>query len=171
MSTYIKISYKTKSTNQALLKCIMYIGKYYGKNDADLLKSGITYLSKKIGNASKRSIKFMIYSDNIKNSKMRQWRFKKNSYEQVYRYIIDRLINKNIGKRDEAVILLHDLYLENNSDHSIDKVFSDILVLEQKDLLSWSIDKPQYLNNQKNIERILKTFDECDIKYSKNLIK
>lgn len=166
MSTYLKISYKTQNTNQALMKCVMYIGKYYGKNNYDLLDGGITYLSKKIGNASKRSIKFMIYSDRIKNSQMRQWRFKKNSYERVYKYIISRLLNKKAGNQEEALKLLHNLYIETNSKFAINNTFSDILVLEQKDLLSWSVDKQQYINGKKYIEKILKAFDECDAKYS-----
>lgn len=148
----------------------MYIGKYYGKKDDNYLDSGISYISHKIRSASKRSIKFMISSTEIKNSEMRMWRFNKYSYNRIYRFIIMKLLNHKIGDYNEAIQLLHDLYISNKcNDNGIEKIFSDILVSEQKNILIWSCDKPQYANNQSYIIKIINHFMECDQKYNYHL--
>lgn len=169
MLRYIKISYQTHSTNQALMKCIMYIGKYYGKNKLDELEEGIAYLAKKVKGASKCSIKFMIYSKKIDKSQMREWRFKKKSYDRVYRYIINRLLNNKNGNREEALELLHGLYIEYVNNYGIRKQFSELLVREQKELLSWAIDKTQYQKYKDDIKKIIQAYDECDKKYNQYL--
>lgn len=164
MSSYVKISYRTKGGNTELKKCIMFIGKFYGKNNTDLVKSGIEFLAKKVKGASKRSVKFMIYPKSIKNSESKQWNFKKCSYDRVYRFIIYKMLQKS-DHRQEGLELLHSLYIELiQNQNNISKVVSDILVLEQKDLLEFAIDKPQYASSQKVIKKILACYEECDIR-------
>lgn len=169
MSSYIKISYPTNPTNQALMRCVMYIGEYYGKNKKDKLDEGITYLAKKVKGASKRSIRFMIYSQKVNQSQMRCWRFKKNSFYRAYEYIINRLLNKKIGDRELALQLLHDLYIEQIKKWEIEKNFSDILLYQQMEALEWAIDKQQYKKWQGHIDKIIKECKASDIKYRKYL--
>lgn len=169
MSSYVKISYETNGDNPALKKCIIFIGKYYGKDTDDLFKSGKTFLSKKVGHASKTSIHKMVYSKKIKNSKTRQWSFKKRSYAGVYRYIIYRMLHTN-DHRDEAKSLLHDLFIELKAHNDETKyIISDILVSEQKDLLTFAIDKPQYESDLKYIDKILDEYEYCDNTYRRYL--
>lgn len=169
MSSYIKISYETNGYNVALKKCIMFIGKYYGKNNNDLFKSGKIFLSKRVGHASKTSIHKMVYSKKIKNSNARQWSFKKRSYAEVYRYIIYRMLHTD-EHRAEALSLLHDLYIElKNRNNETKYIISDILVCEQKDLLKFAIDKPQYESNFKYIDIILNEYEYCDDTYQRYL--
>lgn len=168
MSVYFKISYKTKNVNSALKECIMYIGKYYGKNKEgdDLYKSGKCFLSKKVKGASKISINRMVYPKSIKCSKMKEWRFKKCSYERTYRYIIYIML-KNEKYKENAMDLLHNLYLELFlNDNNMYKALSNILVLDQKNALLFASDKPQYKSDQKFINNVLKCFDECDKIYA-----
>lgn len=169
MSSYVKISYETTGNNIALKKCIMFIGKYYGKNTNDLFKSGKAFLSKKVSHASKTSIHKMVYSKKIRNSNARQWSFKKRSYADVYRYIIYRMLHTD-EHRDEALSLLHDLFIELKAhNNEIKYIISDVLVSEQKDLLKFAIDKPQYESDLKYIDKILDEYDYCDDTYNRYL--
>ncbi len=169
MSSYVKISYETNENNVALKKCIMFIGKYYGKNTNDLFKSGKAFLSKKVGHASKASINKMVYSKKIKNSNARLWSFKKRSYIDVYRYILYRMLYTD-EHRLEAVSLIHSLFMELKSHNNETKyIISDILVSEQKDLLRFAIDKPQYESELKYIDKILDEYKHCDDTYKKYL--
>ena len=165
MFNYINISYPTKTTNQALFKCIMYIGKYYGNNENDIFDSGVTYISKKVKGATKRSVRFMVFPKSIKKRKAKQWKFKKKAYDRCYRYIINRLLNKKEGNREEAIELLHNLFREENVWGDYSKCISDILVFEQKELLRWAVDKSQYEEYKNDIDCILNTYKECDEKY------
>lgn len=170
MSSYVKISYETTENNIALKKCIMFIGKYYEKNSYDLFKSGKSFLSKKVGHASKTSIHKMVYSKKIRNSNARQWSFKKRSYADVYRYIIYRMLHTD-EHRDEALSLLHDLFIELKAhNNEIKYIISDILVSEQKDLLKFAIDKPQYESDLKYMDKILDEYKYCDDTYKRYLI-
>ena len=166
MSSYIKISYPTSDVNYALKECIMYIGKKYGKNNKDYLKSGIAYLGKKVKGASNRAIRFMIFSKKINGSESKQWCFKKNSYRKVYRYIIYRLLKEDKEGREKALNLLQNLYLQEKSiDSMINKKFSDILVLQQKEALIYAVDKLQFRNDKEVIEKILQCYNKCDVMY------
>lgn len=170
MSSYVKISYETNGNNIALKKCIMFIGKYYGKNTNDLFKSGKAFLSKKVNHASKTSIHKMVYSKKIINSKARQWSFKKRSYVDVYRYIIYRMLHTD-EHRAEALSLLHNLFIELKShNNEIKYIISDILVPEQKNLLKFAIDKPQYKPDLKYIDKILEEYEYCDNTYKRYLV-
>lgn len=170
MSSYVKISYETTGNNIALKKCIMFIGKYFGKNSNDLFKSGKSFLSQKVCHASKTSIHKMVYSKKIRNSNARQWSFKKRSYTSVYRYIIYRMLHTD-EHRDEALSLLHDLFIELKAhNNEIQYIISDILVSEQKDLLKFAIDKPQYESDLKYIGKILNEYEYCDDTCKKYLI-
>ena len=68
MLGYVKICYKTKEVNTPLKKCIMYIGKHYGKDNSNLFESGVTYLAKHVKGASKTSIRKMVYPNTVKGS-------------------------------------------------------------------------------------------------------
>lgn len=169
MSSYIKISYETNGNNIALKKCIMFIGKYYGKDMNDLFKSGKAFLSKKVGHASKISIHKMVYPKKIKNSNARQWEFKKRSYADIYRYIIYRMLHTD-EHREEALSLLHNLFIELKANNNLAKyIISDILVSEQKDLLNFAIDKPQYESDSEYIDKILNEYEYCDNIYGRYL--
>lgn len=170
MSSYVKISYEITGNNITLKKCIMFIGKYYGKNTNDLFKSGKAFLSKKVNHTSKTSIHKMVYSKKIKNSNARQWSFKKRSYANVYRYIIYLMLHTD-KNRDKALSLLHDLFIElKEHNNEIKYIISDILVSEQKDLLKFAIDKPQYESDSKYIDKILDEYEYCDDTYKRYLI-
>lgn len=165
MSSYIKISYETKGNNIALKECIAFIGRYYGKKMNDPFKSGVMFLSKKVVHASTTSIYKMVYSKKIKNSDARQWSFKKRSYADVYRYIIYRMLHAS-EHRAEALSLLHGLFMDLKTHNREAKyIVSDILVPEQKDLLKFAIDKPQYESNLKHIDKILREYAYCDDAY------
>jgi hypothetical protein len=162
MIGYVKISYKTKRTNESLKRCIMYIGKYYGKDDSNLYKSGKVFLAKKVKGASRTSINRMVYPKNIKNSEMKQWLFKKRSYEKAYRYIIFIMLQSSVH-RDEALNLLQSLYMElRGTDANIEKILSNILVPEQVDALSFAKNKYQYEGYQDEIQKILETYNNCN---------
>ena len=170
MSSYVKISYETKGSNVALKKCIMFIGKHYEKNNNDLFKSGKAFLSKKVKHTSKTSIHKMVYSKKIKNSNARQWAFKKRSYIDVYRYIIYCMLHTD-DHREEALSLLRDLFIELKAHNEETKyIISDILVCEQKNLLTFAIDKPQYESDLKYIDKILNGYEYCDDVYKRYLI-
>lgn len=164
MSSYVKISYKSKNTNIALKKCIEYIGLHYGNNKKydTLYKSGKTYLAKKVRGATKTSVNNMVCSKNIKNSQMKEWKFKKCSYDRTYRYIIYIMLKKDDNK-DETLSLLRNLYLELKENNSMMlNILSDILVFEQKDMLDFAIKQPQYESSKKVIDKILKEYEKCD---------
>lgn len=168
MPWYVKISYRSNGSNQALIKAISYIGKYYYHHTDNYYKDGITYLAKKVRGASKRSIKLMINQRKIKNnSYVRQWCFKYRVYRRVYRYILQCLVNGKYGDKEEAKEILHSLYFElKKRNCDIKNEISDIIVSEEKEILGWAIDKSQYKIYQKEIEAILNTFKECDDKFS-----
>ena len=162
MLNYLNISYKTQPYNKALKKCIMFIGKYYGKNNGNLYKSGVNYLAKKVRGATRNSVNYMVYPKSIKNSTMKQWKFKKNAYTRTYRYILYKMSKDQINQ-EEARSLLKQLFLEIRNDPDVSKLLSDVLVLEQKRLLLFAVDKPQY--NKKSVINILDCYSECDSKY------
>lgn len=170
MSVYLKISYKTKSENIALKECIMHIGKLYGNNRYNsLYKAGKALIAKKVPGATKTSINYMVYPKKIKNKDMKQWRFKKRSYERTYRYIIYIMLHKSENK-EESLSLLHNLYLELlQTNKTLSKTLSNILVSEQKDILLFALDKPQYKRWQEQIDNILNEYKECDKNY--NILK
>lgn len=164
MSSYVKISYKTKNINLALKDCIEYIGKYYGNNKRynNTYKSGKAFLAKKVRGASKTSINYMVYPKKIKNSEMKQWKFKYNSYERTYRYIVYKMLHKKEIK-EESILLLHNLYLELiRNGNSTPKILSNILVYEQKDALLFARNKPQYEQYKEEIKKILNCYNKCD---------
>ena len=166
MSSYLKISYITTKTNQALMKCIMYIGKYYGDNNTYDLHYGIKYLARNC-RTSRVSVRKMIYATNVRGQKAKQWSFKKRTYSRVYRYIINRVLNSKVGNREEALLLLHNLYVEaKTQDTNVVKNISDALVLQQKKMLNWASDKSQYTKEWDIINKILEVYGECDGKYS-----
>lgn len=170
MTKYVKISYKTQRTNEALKKCIEYIGKYYGKNQNNLYKSGKKVLAKKVKGASKTSVHKMVYSKKIRNSEMRQWEFKKRAYERLYRTIFKMMLQLD-KNQDEAKRLLHDLCVEacrNNRD--VNRTLSDTVVREQKKLLHFAIDKPQYSVFQDEVKKILAEYEKCDATYNVDFI-
>lgn len=47
MPYYVKISHIAKGSNQELIKCISYIGKYYYCHTGDYYKDGVAYLKRK----------------------------------------------------------------------------------------------------------------------------
>lgn len=166
MSSYLKISYITTKTNQALMKCIMYIGKYYGDNSTYDLYYGIKYLARNC-RTSRVSVRKMIYATDIRGQKAKQWSFKKRTYSRVYRYILDRVLNSKVGNREEALLLLHDLYVEaKTQDVSVVKDISNALVLQQKKMLNWASDKSEYAKERDVINKILETYEKCDGEYS-----
>ena len=169
MSMYVNISYPTKDENEILKECIKFIGKKYGKDQRDLLDSGVAYLAKKVKGASKRSIKFMYRSKKIKGSDSRQWKFKKNSYERAYRYIIYILSNDDNDGIKKVAGMLKLLYLQRKKEFVINNCLSDILVLQQKEALFYAVNKPQFDNDRKIIKKILRCYLECDNKNEKLL--
>lgn len=170
MLGYVKISYKTRSANYALKKCIEFIGKYYGNNRYNhIYKSGKAFLAKKVKGASKTSINYMVYPKKVKNSEMKEWRFKKVSYDRAYRYIIYKMLQTHTHE-EEAISLLHSLFIElKMTNNDISKILSNILVLEEKDILMFAKNKPQYISNQKIIQKILKSYNDCDVIYQQCL--
>lgn len=167
MSSYVKISYKTKGRNRALEECIKFIGRLYGNNKKnDDLEAGITYLAKKVKGASRTSIKYMIESKKINNSGARQWLFKKNSYDRAYRYIVYRMLKGDAQHKEDALKLLKILYAQvKKEDPKAAEILSNILVPQQRDTLWYAIDKPQFINDQEIIKRILTCYEECNSEY------
>lgn len=168
MAKYLKISYVTSNSNQALLKCIAYIGKYSYENDicntnTVNLQKGINYLARKC-RTSKTSIRKMIFAKKYNGYSAMQWSFDKRKYSKVYRYILGKIISVKFGNKEEALELLHNLYIETQTHkNGIEKIISDVIVFEQKNLLEWASNKNQY--DQDVIDRILAIYNECDRKY------
>ncbi len=171
MPYYVKISHIAKGSNQELIKCISYIGKYYYRNTGDYYKDGVAYLKRKVKGATKRSIKLMVGHRAIKNNPdMCQWCFKYRVYRRIYMYILQCLNNKKYGDEREAKELLHSLVIElRNNNTSVKKEISDILAYNEKEVLEWAIDKEPYVIFQKEIDAILKVYAACDNKYSQCL--
>lgn len=172
MLKYVKVSYKSNNSNQALFKCIAYIGRTHGRIYKDPFKEGVRYLSKKVKGASKSAVKNMVFPHKIQNRKeIHQWWFKHKVYARIYSYIINTLMQYNRIYTKEASLLLRDLYIsllrETKGTKEYDKILSNVLVFEQKQMLDNARDKEIYpLNDRKQIRIILNTIDDCD-KYSK----
>ena len=167
MSWYVKISYPSSGSNQALIRSIKYIGKYYNPKSGDYYLDGIKFLKKRVRGASLRSIKFMVEQRKIKNtSKIRQWCFKYRVYRRLYSYIVTCMTNKKYGNEIEAKEILHSLYIsQKQKNKEIEKYMSNILAAEEKVVLEWARPLEQYSIHKKEIEEILKNFDECDEKF------
>lgn len=144
MGAYLKLYGPTKSTNEALIKAIVYIGKNFGQysnkkglENAKYLKGGIKYIAKKHGRFRITAIKSMIYAKKKKGSDNKCWRFNKQTYAKAYAFIIDKLINCKKRDRNEVLTLLNNLYEETKRvDSNAERMCRNALIYWQVTLLN-----------------------------------
>ncbi len=170
MSKYVKISKITNKKNEAIIRCVEYIGKYYGNNrksdEGKNIRRGKKYLAKK-SRTSMKSVNYLMYGVRIKNRAAMEWRFDKKKYNCIYESIVRALINKDTGNQEEAMELLNEL--KERCD-IIDNL-SDVLVPKQKELLKWTEGKKveEYEKNRRYIKSFLKNYDAMDLIYKKRI--
>lgn len=161
MSSYIKIPYIAANPNNALKECIIFIGRYYGENERNPYKKGLRYVAQKC-RTSKTAIRNMIYAYSIKGFVANQWRFKKKSYAKAYEYIVNVMVHDSTGHRKEAEKLLQKL-CKNTKGKIKDKVkISDVLILQQREMLENAEGMDSYVQEKEDIGNILKIIAICD---------
>lgn len=155
MSAYVKISYPSEKYNYAMRECIKFIGEHFGRSGRNPYKEGKRIIAKKVRGASRTSINKMVYPKNIRNSKSKEWNFKKRSFDRSYRQIMKLLLKSEFCCQAELLIL--ELMKEDNGE-----LLSEILCPDQIAALYFSINDDKYERDRIYIKRFLYEYEKWD---------
>lgn len=148
MAQYVKITSDVAgSSNGALRKAIIYIGKRHGKlankegySSKEYFKCGRDFIAKKCGSFKKTAILRMVEPRRIKGSKAKQWCYNKQAYGKAYSYIISLLLKCPPEDKSYISSLLNMLYQDIRKElepgSAPERLCSNALIYWQKSMLS-----------------------------------